>query len=134
MRNNLSIATLTAFCFCCLFTAVAWAKGAPATVTIGAAAKKQSPVVFSHEKHIARSKSCDVCHHTNKGLTAATEAKAKIEKCSACHLDPKDAKVPSMREMNMQKNPFHVACVKCHKEGVAGKKGPVVCTGCHPKK
>ncbi len=101
----------------------------PKTVKIGEAAKKQPAVTFDHEKHATKLvKSCDVCHHKEKGLTAASEKKP--EKCSACHLDPKDPKVPNMREMSLTKNPFHEKCLACHK---AEKKGPTTCTQCHKK-
>ena len=105
----------------------------PATIKIGEAAKKQPPVTFDHAKHGDKLvKTCGTCHHTQKDLTKALNDANKIDvkKCSACHLDPKDAKVPSMREMAMTKNPFHIRCISCHKEG---KKGPTVCTQCHKK-
>ncbi len=108
---------------------IAAAHHGPESITIDAAAKKQPAVVFAHEKHATKLvKACDTCHHTNKGMT--TETGAKVEKCSTCHLDPKGT-VPSMREMSMQKNPFHSRCIACHKEQ---KKGPATCTGCHIKK
>lgn len=99
----------------------------PTKVTIGAAAKKQPAVQFDHTKHVTRARSCDQCHHDSKGLTAA---KGTPRKCTACHLDPKD-KAPSMREMSLTRNPFHMRCLGCHK---TGKKGPVACAGCHVKK
>ena len=105
------------------------AAAVPGKVTVGAAAKKQRPVTFDHAKHAAIVKTCDTCHHTQKGLKKG-DAKVEVQKCSACHLDPKP-KVPSMREMNLQKNPFHAVCLKCHKQE---KKGPVACAGCHVKK
>lgn len=101
----------------------------PKTLKIGEAAKKQPAVTFNHEQHATKlAKSCDVCHHKDKGLTA--ESAKKPEKCSACHLDPKDPKVPGMREMSLTKNPMHIRCIGCHK---AEKKGPAVCTQCHRK-
>lgn len=100
----------------------------PDKVDIKAAAKKQTAVPFNHMKHVKLAKSCDTCHHTNKGLTA--ETKAKVEKCSTCHLDPKP-NVPGMREVSLTKNPFHMGCIACHK---TQKKGPVACAGCHVKK
>jgi len=63
-------------------------------------------------------------------LTKAQADKVDVKKCSQCHLDPKD-KAPTMREMSLTKNPFHIRCIGCHK---AQKKGPIVCTGCHVKK
>jgi len=100
----------------------------PATVTIDAAAKKQKAVPFPHEKHTKVAKTCDVCHHDQKGLTA--DSKAEVKKCGACHLDAK-SKAPSMSETSLTKNPFHKLCISCHK---AQKKGPTGCTGCHVKK
>lgn len=113
-----------------LIATFAFAHHGPKSVTIDAAAKKQAPVVFSHEKHATTLvPKCETCHHTNKGLTAE-KGFADVKKCSTCHLDPK-AGVPGMREMSMQKNPFHALCVDCHKEQ---KKGPTTCTACHQKK
>lgn len=125
MKKTLTLVLLLTFT---LAAAVAAAATMPETTIISAAAKKQPAVPFAHAKHVTRAKSCDTCHHTEKGLTK--EGAAKVQKCSACHLDPK-AGVPSMREMSLQKNPFHSLCIGCHKEN---KKGPAVCTGCHIKK
>lgn len=103
----------------------------PETIVIKSAAKKQPPVTFPHAKHSTKLvKSCDTCHHTQKGLTAEHATATNVVPCTKCHLDPKDAKMPSMREMSLTKNPFHIRCLSCHKEQ---KKGPVVCTGCHKK-
>ena len=105
----------------------------PETIKIEEAAKKMAPVTFPHAMHGDKLvKSCDVCHHTQKGLTKqqALDNKIDIIKCSTCHLDPKDAKIPSMREMSATKNPFHIRCISCHK---TEKKGPTVCTQCHKK-
>lgn len=112
-----------------LLATMAFASNSPATITISAAAKKQPPVPFPHEKHAKLAKSCDMCHHTQKGLKAEGTG-VKVAKCSTCHLDPK-GKVPGMREMSLTKNPFHIRCLSCHKEQ---KKGPTACTGCHVKK
>lgn len=106
-----------------------YAHHGPATININAAAKKQPGVTFSHEKHAKTLvKSCDTCHHTQKGLKSDKET--KVVKCSTCHLDPKEANTPSMREASLTKNPFHINCLGCHKEQ---KKGPASCTGCHKK-
>lgn len=112
-----------------LFTTALLAHHGPVTVKIDAAAKKQPAVTFSHEKHAHDLvKGCDTCHHTQKGLV--NSEKTKVIPCRQCHLDPKDPKVPSMREMSMTKNPFHIRCSGCHK---TEKKGPTACTGCHKK-
>ena len=128
MRQTLSIALALTFL---LATTAFAAQQMPTTVTINAAAKKQPAVTFAHDKHVTRAKTCETCHHTNKGLTK--DNAKDVKKCTACHLDPKDPKVPSMREMSLTKNPFHIACINCHK-AAAPKKGPVACTGCHVKK
>lgn len=125
MRHTAIIATLLAFCFA---TTVAYGHHGPATTTINAAAKKQPGAPFSHGKHGSTYvKTCETCHHLDKGLTKETDK--NVKKCSACHLDPKD-NAPSMREMSLTKNPMHTLCVGCHKEQ---KKGPTACTGCHKK-
>jgi hypothetical protein len=128
MKKTLILASLVAFV---LAFAVAAAQTPPTTVTISAAQSKQPPVTFAHDKHLTRAKTCDTCHHTNKGMTKETAK--DVKKCSTCHLDPKAANVPSMREMSMTKNPFHIRCITCHKAATP-KKGPVICTGCHVKK
>ena len=103
----------------------------PDTVVIDDAAKKQLPVPFTHAKHATTLvKSCDTCHHMQKGLTAEKSHTIKVLNCSVCHLNPPSS-VPSMREMSLTKNPFHIVCISCHKEQ---KKGPVLCTECHRKK
>lgn len=109
---------------------IAFAHHGPTTVVIDAAAAKQPPVTFAHGKHATQLvDSCDTCHHTNKGLTAADDK--AVAKCSTCHLDPEGA-VPSMREMSLAKNPFHTPlCIGCHKEE---QKGPTTCKDCHVKK
>lgn len=124
MRNRFLVTLLIS-----VFAIAVYAHHGPTNLVIGAAAKKQPPVPFSHEKHAKLVKSCDTCHHTQKGLK--TDEGTKVVKCTTCHLDPKDAKIPSMREMSMAKNPFHDRCIACHKEQ---KKGPTACTGCHIKK
>ena len=117
------------FVFLCFAATVALAHY-PGKVKIDAAAKKQLPVPFDHAKHgDTLVKSCDTCHHTNKGLTKAQTDKVDVKKCSECHLDPKGT-VPSMRDMSPTKNPLHVRCIGCHKEQ---KKGPTVCNKCHVK-
>ena len=127
MRRG-AISIVLALCF---FSVSAWAHHGPVTTKINSAAKKQPAVPFSHEKHALKLvKTCDVCHHTQKGLKAEGTG-MDVVKCSTCHLDPKPpSKAPSMREMALTKNPFHIRCISCHK---TEKKGPTVCTGCHVK-
>jgi hypothetical protein len=100
-------------------------------MTIDACANKQSAVTFPHKTHEGLTE-CSTCHHTQEGLAAGGEA----EKCSSCHLEPEDAATPKCSEMSMSKNPYHKACVACHKDAVkadAESKAPTKCAGCHPK-
>jgi len=102
----------------------------PGKIPIDAAKAKQPAVTFDHAKHATTLvKSCDTCHHTNKGLVKAHAEKTEVKKCSGCHLEAK-GKTPSMREMSLTKNPMHIRCVGCHKDN---KKGPTACNGCHKK-
>lgn len=106
--------------------AVLMAVEIPETITLDKAQAKWPPVTFTHKKH-EKMAACDTCHHTQKGLTA--EAK-EVVPCSSCHLDPEKPEIPSMRQMSLKKNPFHIQCINCHKkEG----KGPTKCAECHKK-
>lgn len=126
MQRNVSL-----IAFFSLFATIAFAHY-PGKVTVDVAAKKQPPVLFDHAKHgDTLVKTCDTCHHTNKGLTKAQVDKVDVKKCAECHLDPK-GNMPSMREASLTKNPLHIRCIGCHKAST-GKKGPTVCTGCHKK-
>ena len=101
------------------------------TMTIDACANKKSAVTFPHKAHEELTE-CSACHHTDEGLAAGGEA----EKCSSCHVEPEDAATPKCSEMSMSKNPYHAACIKCHKDAVKkdeASKAPTKCDGCHPK-
>ena len=104
----------------------------PGVVKIDQAAKKQPAVTFNHAKHgETYAKSCDTCHHNNKGLKREQADSVNVKKCAECHLDPAaGSKAPSMREMGLTKNPMHIRCISCHKEQ---KKGPTACNQCHKK-
>jgi hypothetical protein len=121
MRRALSLAAV----FVCFAVVAVFAHHGPMKVTItGAAEKKQPPVTFDHHKHATSLvESCDTCHHTNEGMTAATDA--NVEKCSSCHLD---GDAPSMSAAGLKDNPFHILCINCHREE---KKGPTACRDCH---
>ncbi len=110
--------------------AIAAAHHGPENIMINEAAAKKPGVEFPHWKHQDMVPKCTTCHHTDKGLSASSPADVKVEKCSACHLDPKDPEMPSMRQMSMKKNPFHMKCIGCHREEA---KGPTRCADCHKK-
>lgn len=111
-----------------LGAAVALAHHGPETVTIDAAKDKKAAVEFPHAKHQEMVDSCVTCHHTQEGLTVDSDIEVKA--CTTCHLDPEEETTPSMREMSVKKNPFHIVCIDCHKEQ---EKGPSKCNDCHPK-
>ncbi|MGA7616175.1 MAG: cytochrome c3 family protein [Thermoanaerobaculia bacterium] len=130
MRRSVVLQLFLVVALCCSTTA-AFAHHGPVTITIDEAQKKMAPVTFPHGEHGEKlAPSCDTCHHMNKGLKAGDDL-SKVKKCSACHLDPKSPNIPSMREMSMTKNPFHIRCISCHKE--KGGDAPTKCTGCHKK-
>lgn len=127
MRAIFHVGAVLALCLGATLVVAAPHHG-PADITIDAAADKREPVPFTHGQHATELVgSCDTCHHTSPGLTQETDQ--NVQSCSSCHLDPEDD-APSMREMSLRKNPFHVLCIDCHKEQDAG---PVSCNDCHVK-
>lgn len=121
---------LAAFLVTMAFASGAMAKKAteaPDSVTVAAAQAKQPAVTFDHKAHFALTK-CETCHHTQAGLTK--DSTDEVKTCTSCHLKPEKAETPGMAEMSLKKNPFHIACINCHKEQ---KKGPVKCAECHKK-
>lgn len=117
-------ATFTVFAVLLVLLAAA----PPETATLGECGEKQAAVTFPHQAHIDHGTPCVTCHHTDEGLTA--ESEGDVQKCTACHLNPTDEATPSCGEMSLKKNPYHAACMGCHKEE---GKGPTKCTECHPK-
>ena len=123
MRMKRAIGMGVALCFGILFfSSLALTADAPDKVTIGEISSKFEPAELPHKKH-ADAYKCTDCHHTYKGEGA-------VQKCSSCH-DPKEAKDKVLD----LKNAYHKQCTPCHKkENEAGKKAPVKCLECHPKK
>jgi hypothetical protein len=106
--------------------AVAAPHHGPETVVFDKVAAKQPAVSFPHAQHQGVVKSCDTCHHTNKGLTVGS---ADVKACTSCHTEPQGA-LGTVKDMSTTKNPLHVSCVGCHKEQA---KGPTKCNECHVK-
>jgi hypothetical protein len=129
MRSTLYAATAIAVVLAATILFAAPHHG-PVDVVIDAAQKRRAAVEFPHAAHHEWVASCDTCHHTDEGLTADAAIEAEVQGCVSCHLDPEQADTPSMREMSLKKNPYHVLCVDCHKEQ---QKGPAECDDCHPK-
>ncbi len=115
--------------------AMAYAEGIPEKITIDGCAKKKAAVVFPHKAHFEVTK-CETCHHKSKGLTAENFAEMDIKACAVCHLNPEKADTPNCSKSSKKLNPFHLRCVKCHKETKAkdaATKAPTKCKQCHPK-
>ena len=120
------------------FSATAEAKKVPAVIQIKGCQDKKPPVKFEHKKHHERLKKlkmdCKTCHH--KG--SAKDGPKKGNTCTKCHLKPTKG-LGTCKDKSKKKNPFHVACIGCHKKLKAKaelkiKKAPTKCKGCHPKK
>lgn len=111
----------------------ATAKEAPEKVSIDDCVVKKTAVAFPHAAH-AKDIACKTCHHTQENLTATSTD--VVPTCGSCHVAPEKAETPKCSEMSATKNPFHITCVKCHKEELAKKpdtKAPTKCDQCHPK-
>ena len=105
----------------------------PEQVTIDDCQSKQPAVKFAHKAHTEKT-ACSTCHHTQKDLTAEKAAEVKL--CETCHNTPEKAETPKCSEMSLTKNPYHIACINCHKEELkknAEAKAPTKCTDCHVK-
>ena len=115
-------------------TFIAGAATPPEKVKIDDCVTKKSAVEFPHGAHVKAIAECKTCHHTQPALTATSTE--KVETCGSCHTAPEKAETPKCSEMSATKNPFHMSCVKCHKEELAKKadtKAPTKCDQCHPK-
>jgi hypothetical protein len=115
-------------------TFIAGAATPPDKTTIDDCVAKKAAVEFPHGAHVKAVAECKTCHHTQPALTA--ESSEKVETCASCHVTPEKAETPKCSEMSATKNPFHMSCVKCHKEELAKKpdsKVPTKCDQCHPK-
>jgi len=99
------------------------AKAPPKEVVIKACQKVKPPVAFPHETHVKKAKiACKTCHHKGEAGQACSAA--------GCHAGKAEGKRPGCAEMSPSKNPYHIGCVKCHKEKA---KGPKACNECHKK-
>ena len=102
----------------------AWAaKSPPKTLPIKECQKSKPSVTFPHALHLKKVKAaCQVCHHKGKPDQLCGRA--------GCHANQAAGKRPGCAEMSLSKNPFHIMCIKCHKEE---GKGPKTCAQCHKK-
>jgi len=112
-----------------LFATAVVAAEPPESATIDDCVDKKAAVEFPHAAHFELTE-CTTCHHTAEGLTAESVGGMEVATCGTCHTTPEEATTPECSQMSLKKNPFHINCVTCHKEGEAG---PTKCDDCHPK-
>ena len=112
-----------------LIAVVVIAAEPPESATIDDCVDKKAAVEFPHAAHFEVTE-CTTCHHTTEGLIADSVGGTEVETGGTCHTTPEEATTPECSQMSLKKNPFHINCVSCHKEGDAG---PTKCDECHPK-
>ncbi|QJB56477.1 cytochrome c3 family protein [Pseudodesulfovibrio sp. zrk46] len=137
MKKSLMISLMVAALVCVFALPAVIAGNAPADTMVlkapAGAKMTKAPVDFTHKKHAEDYKiDCMVCHHK------ATDKNA-ITGCSVegCHADASKAakKDPKGFYQAWHSKKSDASCVACHKkEKKAGKKVPVACKECHPKK
>ena len=133
MRKTFMPLTIAALVILAGSTFGAGAATPPEKATIDDCVAKKSAVEFPHGAHAKRLE-CKTCHHTQETLSLTSTD--KVETCGTCHVTPAQAETPKCSEMSATKNPFHMLCVKCHKEELAKNadtKAPTKCDQCHPK-
>lgn len=91
----------------------------------------KKPARFDHATHLKLGVDCGQCHHdanhqplSEAGIAAMGSGEQL--RCVTCH----NGKF-SNKKLQKPKQVFHARCRDCHKAGVAGKKGPTKCNGCH---
>ena len=141
MKKNLWV-LLTVVCTGVVFLSVGALIAADAPDTI----KLESPVykkhtkaiiTFAHKKHAADYKiACTECHHVYKDGKNVWKDCDEVQKCEACHSEPKKPRGDKTKMSKAEKikkyhyDAIHANCRDCHKEL---KKGPTTCTKCHVK-
>ena len=116
-------------------TLVAFAGEIPENITIDGCKDAKAAVEFPHKAHFEAA-ACVDCHHTSEGLTAETAAEMEIATCFSCHAEPEEAETPVCSDKSTKTNPYHIACIGCHKaykKENADTTAPTKCTACHPK-
>jgi hypothetical protein len=131
-RGKVLVSILVGVSMIAAFSLAYAAKAPDKDLTINSAdvfkEKKQSPVVFSHDKH--KGFKCTDCHHEYKDGKNVWQEGQEVKKCGSCHKLQDDGKVVKLEKA------FHDQCINCHKEQKKQSKptGPTSCTKCHPKK
>lgn len=96
---------------------------APDKLIIDKCKRRYAGVELPHKQHAGKlAIACKQCHHTGKPKKSCAASK--------CHGGKARGKVPGCLEISRKKNPYHIACVGCHKRKL---KGPTKCKQCHRK-
>jgi len=100
----------------------------------GGAKMTKTAVTFPHKAHVDGGLDCLTCHHK-------AESKDAVKGCAVegCHADASKAakKDPKGFYQAFHQKKSEASCLGCHKKvktSKAGKKLPVSCKACHPKK
>jgi hypothetical protein len=130
MTRKLFIVMVALFAAVALAATFAVAADPPGKITVDKVKKDKGGVTFDHATHMKAYPKCIECHHEAKD-EAAIKA---IKSCFECH--GKDAKADAKTNVHSKKkdNPFHKACIECHKaakEKNAEAKAPTKCKECH---
>ncbi len=89
---------------------------------------RRAPAVFFHDEHNEKAgleDDCSVCHHVWEDGVKLEDETSEDQECSECHLEEG---TPNTMPLV---GTYHKQCKGCH---LAGKKGPVMCGECHPKR
>lgn len=136
MKKSLIISLMVAALVCVFALPAVIAGNAPADDMVlkapAGAKMSKAPVAFPHKTHETKGVDCMTCHHK-------AESKDAIKGCSVegCHADASKGakKDPKGFYQAFHSKKSDASCLGCHKKlKKEGKKVPVACKQCHPKK
>ncbi|MCP4682103.1 MAG: cytochrome c3 family protein [Desulfobacterales bacterium] len=151
---NKKLLALLAIVFSGLFllsVGILTAADVPGTITMnskvyesGAYPKhKKNLFSFGHKMHADKEGvSCNDCHHVYKDGKNVWKEGDAVQKCEACHKEPKAPKGVKMKKaekiVKYHYSAIHENCKGCHKKMVdkTSEMGKALkkCSGCHPNK
>ncbi|MFH1675098.1 MAG: cytochrome c3 family protein [Pseudomonadota bacterium] len=135
MRKVLVVFGIMVFCTTCLVFG-ALAEDIPDEITMDSKVYKKhnkSLVTWGHSMH-ADVAECNDCHHRFEGGENVWEEGDAVQKCEACHSDPKQPRGKGLskgQKVGSHYWAMHENCRRCHME--QGIDTAVACNHCHPK-
>ncbi len=136
MRKILAALGIMVFGTMCLVFG-AFADDIPDTITMDSKIYKEhkkSLVTWGHSGHVDDyGVECTGCHHRFEGGKNVWEEGDPVQKCDACHSDPKKPRGKGLSKAQKVGSHYwaiHDNCKGCHKEQGSG---PVACNECHPR-